>query len=152
MIAIEWGRSCDAFGCVVTDISASLPCFVFFCFVALCHYSYVKRVSSECLCKSFVFVSLVFLRFFFGCRVISFCSAFCGCFDRWSVCFCFCCRSWLFALVAVSSRCCYGAVSERRTPSFSSQVMCFDLERAVPAFVLNVGGCFDTWNALLFHQ
>ena len=35
----------------------------FFCFVALCHYSYVKSVSSECLCKSFVFVSLVFLRF-----------------------------------------------------------------------------------------
>ncbi len=35
----------------------------FFCFVALCHYSYVKRVSSECLCKSSVFVSLVFLRF-----------------------------------------------------------------------------------------
>ena len=47
----------------MTDIPSSVQCFVFFCFVAVCHYSYVKRVSSECLCKLFVFVSLVFLRF-----------------------------------------------------------------------------------------
>ena len=53
---------------------------------------------------------------------------------------------WLLLLVwsaAVSLRCCYWAVFERRALSFSSQVMCFDLERAVPAFVLNGGGCFD---------
>jgi hypothetical protein len=50
----------------------------------------------------------------------------------------------LFWSAAASFRCCYWAVFERRAPSFSSQVMCFDLERAVPAFVLNVGGCFDT--------
>ena len=67
--------------------------------------------------------------------------------------FAFCCAlrnsslCWLLLLVwsaAASLRCCYWAVFERRTASFSSQVMCFDLERAVPAFVLNVGGCFDT--------
>ena len=57
-----------------------------------------------------------------------------------------------FWSAAVSLRCFYWAVFERRALSFSSQVMCFDLERAVPAFVLNVGGCFDTWNALLFHH
>ena len=54
---------------------------------------------------------------------------------------------WLLLLVwsaAASLRCCYWAVFERRALSFSSQVMCFDLERAVPAFVFNVGGCFDT--------
>ena len=51
---------------------------------------------------------------------------------------------FLFWSAAVSLHCCYWAVFERRTLSFSSQVMCFDLERAVPAFVFNVGGCFDT--------
>ena len=53
-----------------------------------------------------------------------------------------CC--FLFWSAAASLRCCYWVVFERRALSFSSQVMCFDLERAVPAFVLNVGGCFDT--------
>ncbi len=53
-----------------------------------------------------------------------------------------CC--FLFWRVAVSLRCCYWVVFERRTLSFSSEVMCFDLERAVLVFVLNVGGCFDT--------
>ena len=51
---------------------------------------------------------------------------------------------FLFWSAAVSLRCCYWAVFERRALSFSSQVMCFDLERAVAAFVLNVGGCFNT--------
>ena len=54
---------------------------------------------------------------------------------------------WLLLLVwsaAASLRCCYWVVFERRALSFSSQVMCFDFERAVLAFVLNVGGCFDT--------
>ena len=54
---------------------------------------------------------------------------------------------WLLLLVwsaAASLRCCYWVVFERRALSFSSQVMCFDLERAVLAFVLNVGACFDT--------
>ena len=65
--------------------------------------------------------------------------------------FCFALRNsslcWLLLLVwsaAASLRCCYWAAFERRALSFSSQVMCVDLERSVAAFVLNGSGCFDT--------
>ena len=160
MIVIEWGWRCHAFVCVATDFPSSVQCFVFILWRNVMMVMQMW-VSSQRLCKLFVFASLVFLRFFFGSRVTSFCSAFGCCFDSWSVCFCFCFAlrnsslCWLLLLfwsAAVSLRCCYWAVFERKTLSFSSQDTCFDLERAVPAFVFNVGGCFDTRNALLFHQ
>lgn len=110
-------------------------------------------MSSDRLCKSVVFASLVFLLF--SLEVIS--SAFVVpaailIVEAFVICF-FVLRHetrllcWLLLLVwsaAASLRCCYWVVFERRALSFSSEVMCFDLERAVLAFVLNVGGCFDT--------
>ena len=110
-------------------------------------------MSSQRLCKSSVFVSLVFLRF--NLEAVSSASVLplAAVLIVEAFVFVFCLRHetrrlcWLLLLVwsaAASLRCCYWAVFERRAPSFSSQVMCFDLERAVPAFVLNVGGCFDT--------
>jgi hypothetical protein len=80
-----------------------------FYFVAQCD-GYVKCVSSDRLCKSVVFASLVFLLFSF--EVIS--SAF------------------VLPVAAIL------------IVEVFVFVFCFDLERAVLAFVLNVGGCFDT--------
>ena len=110
-------------------------------------------MSSQRLCKSSVFASLVFLHF--SLEVMSSASVLplAAVLIVEAFVFVFCLRHetrrlcWLLLLfwsAAASLRCCYFAVFERRTPSFSSQVMCFDLERAVPAFVFNVGGCFDT--------
>ena len=161
MIVIEWGRRCDAFVCVVTDFPSSVQCFVFILWRNVMMVMQMW-VSSQRLCKSSVFVSLVFLRF--SLEAVSSASVLplaAVLIDSWSVCFCFLFASWksslcwlllLFWSAAASLRCCYWAVFERRALSFSSQVMCFDLERAVPAFVFNVGGCFDTWNAFLFHH
>ena len=110
-------------------------------------------MSSERLCKSFVFASLVFLLFTLEVMSSAFVLPSAAVLIVEAFVFVFCLRHencrlcWLLLLVwsaAASSRCCYWAVFERRALSFSSQVMCFDLERAVPAFVLNVGGCFDT--------
>ena len=110
-------------------------------------------MSSERLCKSSVFASLVFLHF--SLEAVSSASvlplAAVLIVEAFVFVFCLhhetrrCVVYWfLFWSAAVSLRCCYWAVFERRALSFSSQVMCFDLERAVPVFVLNVGGCFDT--------
>jgi hypothetical protein len=68
---------------------------------------------------------------------------FCFLFCVMKLVFCVGCCHWFWS-AAASLRCCYWVVFERSALSFSSQVMCFDLERAVLAFVLNVGGCFDT--------
>ena len=118
-------------------------------------------MSSDRLCKSVVFASLVFLLFSFEVISSAFVLPVAALFIVEVFFLFFVLRHetrplcWLLLLVwsaAASLRCCYWAVFERKTLSFSSQVMCFDLERAVLAFVLNVGGCFDTCNALLFHQ
>ena len=63
MIAIEWGWRCDAFVCVVTDFPSSVQRFVF---ILWRNVMIVMRIwlSSERLCKSSVFVSLVILLFF----------------------------------------------------------------------------------------
>ena len=110
-------------------------------------------MSSQRLCKSSVFASLVFLHF--SLEAVSSASvlplAAVLIVEAFVFVFCLhhetrrCVVYWfLFWSAAVSLHCCYWAVFERRTLSFSSQVMCVDLERAVPAFVFNVGGCFDT--------
>ena len=157
MIVIEWGWRCDAFVCVATDFPSSVQ----FYFVAQCHDGFVNCVSSDRLCKSVVFASLVFLLF--SLEVIS--SAFvlpvAAVLIVEAFVFVFCFASWnsSFVLVVVIGLecCCIIALLLlgcfwMKNSVFSSEVMCFDLERAVLAFVLNVGGCFDTWNALLFHQ
>ena len=110
-------------------------------------------MKSDRLCKSVVFASLAFLLF--SLEVIS--SAFvlpvaAVLVEAFVFCFSFCVMKIVFCVgccflvwsAAASLRCCYWVVFERRALSFSSEVMCFDLERAVLAFVLNVGGCFDT--------
>ena len=103
MIVIEWGWRCDAFVCVVTDFPSSVQCFVFILWRNVMMVMQMW-VSSQRLCKLFVFASLVFLRFFFGSRVTSFCSAFGGYFDSWSVCFCFlfCVMKIVVVLVVVT--------------------------------------------------
>ena len=110
-------------------------------------------MSSECLCKSSVFASLVFLLFTLEAMSSASVLPLAAVLMVGAFVFVSCLRHetrrlcWLLLLVwsaAASMRCCYWVVFERRAPSFSSQVMCFDLERAVPAFVFNVGGCFDT--------
>ena len=110
-------------------------------------------MSSQRLCKLFVFASLVFLRFTLEVMSSAFVLPFAAFLIVEAFVFVFCLHHetrrcvvywFLFWSAAVSLRCCYWAVFERKTLSFSSQDMCFDLERAVPAFVLNGGGCFDT--------
>ena len=148
--------------CLRCDWFSFIRAMLCFYFVAQCHDGYANMsefrsfVQIGCVC--FTCIS----SFFFWSHILSFCSARGCCLDCWSVCFCFlfCVMKLVFCVgycflfwsAAASLRCCYWVVFERRALSFSSQVMCFDLERAVLAFVLNVGGCFDTWNALLFHQ
>ena len=136
----------------MTDFPSSVQCFVF---ILWRNVMIVMRiwVSSECLCKSSVFASLVFLLFTLEVMSSAFVLPFAAVLIVEAFVFVFCLHHetrrcvvywFLFWSAAVSLRCCYWAVFERRALSFSSQVMCFDLERAVSVFVLNGIGCFDT--------
>ncbi len=127
------------------------------CVIIVMWNEWVPNVCANCLCLFhlyfFVFsleaVSPAFVLPLAAILIVeAFVFVFCFALRNSSLCW----LLFLFWSAAVSLRCCYWAVFERRALSFSSQVMCFDLERAVPAFVFNVGGCFGTWNAFLFHH
>ena len=159
MIVIEWGWRCDAFVCVATDFPSSVQCFVFIlwrnvmmvlwnewvpivfanrlCLLHLCFFVF----SLEAVSPAFVLPSaaVLIVEAFVFVFVLRYETRRCvGC--------CYCFGVLLYHCVASIG------LFLNEELSFSSQVMCFDLERAVPAFVFNVGGCFDTWNALLFHH
>ena len=98
-----------------------------FYFVAQCHDGFVKCVSSDRLCKSVVFASPVFLLFSFEVISSAFVLPFAAVLIVEAFVFVFCLHHetrrcvvywFLFWSAAVSLRCFYWAVFERRAVFF----------------------------------